>query len=100
MDNNENDPWHAAINAKLAEIAVASSPLPAWHEAWSRLGPESSEEQRLAVYRAVRDVGSVPDHATKPEAARTRLTAREDQRQVHQMPKLLPLAARWMSVIN
>jgi len=26
MDNNENDPLHAAINAKLGEIATASSP--------------------------------------------------------------------------
>jgi len=58
MDNNENDPWHAAINAKLAEIAAASSPTPAWHEAWSLLGPES-----LAVYRAIRDAGSVPEDA-------------------------------------
>jgi len=46
MDNNENDPLHAA-----------------WHEAWSRLGPESSEEERLAVYHAVRDAGSVPEDA-------------------------------------
>jgi len=37
MNNNENDPLHAAINAKLAEIATASSPTPAWHEAWSLL---------------------------------------------------------------
>src|SRR5208283_3793701 len=49
MDNRENDPLHAAINAKLAEIAAASSPPPAWYEAWSRLGPESPEEQRLTV---------------------------------------------------
>jgi len=49
MSNHEDAPWHAAINAKLAEIARAASPPPAWHEAWSRLGPESPEEQRLAV---------------------------------------------------
>jgi hypothetical protein len=63
MSNHENDPWHAAINAKLAEIAAATLPPPAWHEAWSCLGPESSEEQRLAVYRAIRDAGSVPEDA-------------------------------------
>ncbi len=63
MDNRENDPWHTAINAKLGEIASASSPPPNWYEAWLRLGSESSEEHRLAVYRAVRDAGSVPEDA-------------------------------------
>jgi hypothetical protein len=39
----ENDhPLHAAINAKLAEIATASSTPPSWYEAWSHLGPEAT----------------------------------------------------------
>lgn len=60
----ENDhPLHAAINAKLAEIAAAS-PLPTpWYEAWSHLGPISTDTERLAVYRAVRDAGSIPEEA-------------------------------------
>jgi len=31
--------------------------------AWAGLGPQSSSEQRLAVYRAVRAAGSVPAEA-------------------------------------
>ena len=60
----ENDhPLHAAINAKLAEIAAASPIPPPWYEAWSRLGPQSTDTERLDVYRAVRDAGSVPEEA-------------------------------------
>jgi hypothetical protein len=63
MSNHKDASWHAAINAKLAEIAAATSSLSAWHEAWSHLGPDSAEQERLAVYRAVRDAGSVPEDA-------------------------------------
>ena len=60
----ENDhPLHAGINSKLAEIAAASpTPLP-WYEAWTHLAPKSTDTERLAVYRAVRDAGSVPEEA-------------------------------------
>jgi hypothetical protein len=58
-----DDPLHAAINAKLAEIAAAAPTPPPWYEAWARLGPHSSEEERLAVYRAVRASGSLPAEA-------------------------------------
>src|SRR5688572_15274607 len=64
MDERNDDPLHAAINATLARIAAASSALPPWYEAWSRLGPDSSEEEVLAVYRAVRKSGSVPEEAS------------------------------------
>src|SRR4051794_2221846 len=63
MAAHDDDPLHAAINAKLAQVADASPTPPPWYEAWARLGPDSSEEERLAVYRAVRDAGSVPDEA-------------------------------------
>src|SRR4051812_35393993 len=59
----EDDPLHAAIDAKLAQVAGASPTPPPWHEAWTRLGPDSTEEERLAVYRAVRAAGSVPEKA-------------------------------------
>jgi len=49
MTTRDNHPLYAAINAKLAEITAASSEVPAWHEAWSRLAPESTKEQRLEV---------------------------------------------------
>ena len=38
----------------------ASPTMPAWHDAWEELGPESTEEERLAVYQAVRDSGFLP----------------------------------------
>jgi hypothetical protein len=63
MTTRDNHPLFAAINAKLAAIAAASSTPPAWHEAWSRLGPESTKEERLEVYRAIRAAGSVPPEA-------------------------------------
>ena len=63
MSTRDNDPLHAAINAKLASIVAASPSPPAWHDAWMALGPASTEEQRLAVYRAVRDSGCLPMEA-------------------------------------
>ena len=63
MAGCDNDPLHAKINAKLAQIAASSSPSPPWYEAWAALGSDSSEEDRLAVYQAVRDAGSVPEAA-------------------------------------
>src|SRR5947209_7217004 len=62
-DSEDNDPLHAAISARLAQIVDASPAPPPWYEAWLRLGPGSTEEERLAVYRAVRDAGSVPEEA-------------------------------------
>ncbi len=65
MESNprDNDPLHAPINARLAEIVAASTSPPSWYIDWIRLGPESSEEDRLAVYQAVRDSGCLPDDA-------------------------------------
>jgi hypothetical protein len=63
MNAKDNHPLHAAINAKLAQVAERSPTLPAWYEPWIQLGPESSQEQRLAVYQAVRDSGLLPEEA-------------------------------------
>lgn len=64
MPAHENDhPLHAGINAKLAEIVGMSPAPPPWYDAWTRLGPQSTHEERLAVYWAVRDAGSVPTEA-------------------------------------
>lgn len=61
--SKDNNPYHAAINDRLGcVIAVAATPPP-WTKAWARLGPESTDEERLAVYRAVRDAASVPEEA-------------------------------------
>ena len=60
---DDRDPLHAAVHAKLAAIAAASAAPPPWSAAWARLGPRPTDEQRLAVYRAVRDAGALPDDA-------------------------------------
>ena len=52
MNARDNDPLHEPINAKLAEVVAGLSTSPAWFDAWTALGPESTEEARLAVYRA------------------------------------------------
>jgi hypothetical protein len=62
-EQKDDHPFYAAVNAKLANIAAACSPRPVWYESWARLGPQSSKQERLAVYRAVRAAGSVPAEA-------------------------------------
>ncbi len=63
MNTADNDPLHAAINAKLAAVVETSSTMPGWHDAWTELGPESTEDERLAVYQAIRDSGCLPAEA-------------------------------------
>ena len=63
MNPRDNDPLHAPINARLAEIVEAATPPPLWYDDWMGLGPESSEEERLAVYQAIRDSGCLPAEA-------------------------------------
>lgn len=63
MNSEDTHPLHAAIDAKLAEISAAAPVPPSWHDAWSALGPQATDEERLAVYRDVRDAGSVPSEA-------------------------------------
>ena len=59
--NIPNDgPFHIAINDKLASIAATSPSAPPWCEAWQQLSPQSSEAERLAVYRAVYRDGCLP----------------------------------------
>jgi hypothetical protein len=49
MTPRDNDPLHAPINAKLAETVANLPTAPAWLDAWTALGPESTEDARLAV---------------------------------------------------
>jgi hypothetical protein len=59
----DNDPLHGPINTKLAEIVAGLDTPPTWRDAWTALGPESPEGDRLAVYRAVRDSGLLAEEA-------------------------------------
>jgi hypothetical protein len=63
QNDSDNHPLYAAINRKLASVLVASVTPPAWHGDWLRLGPKSTEEERLAVYRAIRDSECLPADA-------------------------------------
>ena len=60
----DQHPLHAGVMAKLAEIAAGSPQPPPWYAAFARLGPISTDQERLAVYRTVRDAGSVPEEAS------------------------------------
>ena len=63
MNIRDNDPLHAAIDARLAGLVANCPTPPAWAGPWRRLGPESTDEQRLAVCRAIRSSGSLPEDA-------------------------------------
>jgi hypothetical protein len=54
----------STLDRKLAQlVAAAPVPLP-WSGAWQRLGEQSTPEERLAVYQAVRAAGSLPTAAS------------------------------------
>jgi hypothetical protein len=59
LKSHDDHLLHAAINAKLAAIAGASPTPPSWHQAWSHLEPRSSDQERLAIYRAARAADSL-----------------------------------------
>ena len=63
MSTRDNDPLHAAIDARLASLVANRPTPPAWAGPWRRLGTESGDDERLAVYRAIRSSGSLPEDA-------------------------------------
>ena len=60
----EKEGPYAVVDAKLKSLAKASHTTPAWHDACVRLGPDSTEEERLVVYNSIRQAGSLPDAAS------------------------------------
>lgn len=63
MSSNDNDSLRPAIDARLLRAAAGAAKPPPWFKAWYRLRSSSSDEDRLAVYQAVRDMGSLPAEA-------------------------------------
>jgi hypothetical protein len=61
MKSAEPEHPYSFIDAKLISILRSSSVTPPWYEAWSRLGPRSSHEDRLKVYQAIRDAGTLSE---------------------------------------
>lgn len=53
-----------SIQAHLAQILDGLPTVPSWYDDWMVLGSQSSEEDRLKVYQAVRDSGVLPDEAS------------------------------------
>jgi hypothetical protein len=63
MNTRDNSPLYAAINLRLAcFIRITRQTLP-WYGAWMSLSSESTAEERLSVYQAIRDAGSLPEEA-------------------------------------
>jgi hypothetical protein len=56
MKPKDTERLHPAIDAELARL-VGYSLTPPWLDAWSRLGPQSTHEERLKVCQAIRDTG-------------------------------------------
>jgi hypothetical protein len=52
------------IDTKLRAVAGEMEPHPDWHNALERLTPTSTNEERLAVYQAIRRAGALPDEAS------------------------------------
>jgi hypothetical protein len=63
VSTSEGDVLYAAIDAKLTSVLGSLPVRPPWSERWRRLNHASSDEERLAVYRAIRDSGVLPDDA-------------------------------------
>jgi hypothetical protein len=63
MASDDTDSLHPAINTRLLRAAAGAAKPPPWFKEWYRLRNRSSDEDRLAVYQAVRDVGSLPPEA-------------------------------------
>jgi hypothetical protein len=59
MSAYDNEP--SAVHATLAAVAETSTVSPPWRDALSRLTPDSKDEERLALYQAVRDSGRLFD---------------------------------------
>jgi len=61
--NSGDGPWYPAIQAKLTNLAEGLPEPPAWYEQWRQLKSESTNEERLRVYQAIRDAGVLPADA-------------------------------------
>lgn len=46
---------NATIESRLASVIRETGDPPRWYEEWLQMGPEPTEQQRLALYQAVRD---------------------------------------------
>ena len=64
MSAPDDDLPDSKIDATLRAVATAITPPPPWYDAWVTLSPASSDEERLAVYQAIRHSGTLPDEAS------------------------------------
>jgi hypothetical protein len=64
VNTPNHDPPDNKIQAKLQAVAEAMATPPPWYDAWAKLTSASSDEERLAVYQAIRRSGTLPDEAS------------------------------------
>jgi hypothetical protein len=64
MNTPHSDQPDNQIDAKLQAVAVALAAPPPWCDAWSKLTEASSDEERRAVYQAIRRNGTLPEEAS------------------------------------
>ncbi len=62
--DTEHDSPHDRVRARLRAIIEGLGTPPPWLDAWKLLTPDSRPEDRLAVYRAIRGSGILPDPAS------------------------------------
>jgi hypothetical protein len=60
MKSPGNERLFSRIDRKLARIVKSSALPPVWVDAWSGLGPQSTNEERLRVCQAIRDAATLP----------------------------------------
>ena len=63
MNTRDDSFLYAAINMRLACFIRITRQTLSWYGAWMSLSNESSEEERLSVYQAIRNAGSLPEEA-------------------------------------
>src|SRR4051794_1428924 len=62
-DHSDSDLLHTAIDATLTELIARLPIRPPWYDRWRGLGPDPSEEDRLAVYQEIRNSQILPEDA-------------------------------------
>jgi|GEM_PF-1024819 len=63
MDADHSELLHTTIEAELDRLYEATASRPAWYESWKALGSDTSDEDRLRVYQAIRDSKLLSDDA-------------------------------------
>ena len=64
MSELHRDSADSQISTKLKSVAEAMATPPSWYADWAKLTPESTDEERLRIYQAIRRSAALPDAAS------------------------------------